>query len=136
MEVTMMAAASPKKAPTEKGPSDVEAYLAALPLEARNALGRLRAAILAAAPGAVEGFSYGAPAIRVGGRPVVCYAAARSHYSLFPMSGEVMRQFAGELGRYDTSKGTIRFSFGASLPTRLVQRIVKARLKELGGKRG
>jgi uncharacterized protein YdhG (YjbR/CyaY superfamily) len=132
----MMAAASPKKASTEKGPRDVDVYLAALPAEAREALGRLRAAILAAAPGAMEGFSYGVPAIRVDGRPVVCYAAARSHYSLFPMSGDVLRQFVGELKRYDTSKGTIRFSFEGPLPTRLVQRIVKARLKELGDRRG
>ncbi len=120
----------------EKGPRDVDAYMAMLPPRARRALQRLRGVILAAAPGAVEGFSYGAPAIRVGGRPVVCYAAAKAHYSLFPMSGDVMRAFAADLESFDTSKGTIRFALDRPLPAALVRRIVSARLAELGGKRG
>lgn len=128
----MKRASTPSKPAGEKGPRDVDAYLSTLTPGARRKLQALRGAILAAAPGAVEGFSYGVPAIRIGGRPVVGYAAARAHYSLFPMSGRVMQAFAVDLRAYDTSKGTIRFAMDKPLPTQLVRRIVKARLAELG----
>ena len=67
------------------------------------------------------------PAIRIGGKPVVYYAAAKAHYSLFPMSGAVMKAFAADLKAFDTSKGTIRFPLESPLPAGLVRRIVKAR---------
>jgi uncharacterized protein YdhG (YjbR/CyaY superfamily) len=134
MEIWLKPVTNPRKAASEKGPGDVAAYLASLSPEARRRLEKLRATILAAAPGAVEGFSYGVPAIRVGGKPVVCYAAAKAHDSLFPMSGAVMRSFAADLKTYDTSKGTIRFSLDQPLPVQLVRRIVKVRLAELHSK--
>ncbi|MBM3121096.1 MAG: hypothetical protein FJZ97_02785 [Chloroflexi bacterium] len=134
MEASLKRAANPRNTTSEKGPGDVVAYLASLQPEPRRRLEKLRGAILAAAPGAVEGFSYGVPAIRVGGKPVVCYAAAKTHYSLFPMSGAVMGAFAADLKAFHTSKGTIRFSMDKALPVLLVRRIVKARLAELRGK--
>jgi uncharacterized protein YdhG (YjbR/CyaY superfamily) len=127
-------ATKPRQAASEKGPGDVQAYLKTLEPEARRRLEKLRAAILAAAPGAAESFSYGVPAIRVNGKPVVCYAAAKAHYSLFPMSGKVMQAFSAELRAFDTSKGTIRFPLDRPLPVRLVRGIVKARLAELRSK--
>lgn len=134
MEVSLKRATTPRGPASEKAPGDVQAYLKTLEPEARRRLEKLRTTILAAAPGVVEGFSYGVPAIRVGGKAVVCYAAAKAHYSLFPMSGAVMRSFAADLKAYDTSKGTIRFSVDKPLPVQLVRRIVTARLAELRGK--
>jgi len=134
MEVRLTRATNPHRVTREKGPGDVAAYMASLTPEARRRLEKLRATIVAAAPGAVESFSYGVPAIRIEGKPVVCYAAAKAHYSLFPMSGAVMKSFAADLKPYDISQGTIRFSMDKPLPAQLVRRIVKARLAELHGK--
>jgi uncharacterized protein YdhG (YjbR/CyaY superfamily) len=130
----MTPGAAPRGASAGQGRRAVDAYMKTLTLEARRRLEKLRATILAAAPGAVEGFSYGVPAIRVGDKAVVCYAAAKAHYSLFPMSGGVMKTFASDLKPFDVSKGTIRFPMDKALPVRLVRRIVKARLIELRGK--
>lgn len=127
----MTPGAAPGRAPAAQGRRQVDAYMKTLTPEARRRLAKLRATILAAAPGAIEGFSYGVPAIRVQGRAVVCYAAARAHYSLFPMSGGVLKTFASELTPFDVSKGTIRFAFDRPVPAVLVRRIVKARLAEL-----
>jgi uncharacterized protein YdhG (YjbR/CyaY superfamily) len=115
--------------------SDVDGYLSEIPAAKRDALQKLRAAIRAAAPRAEEGFSYGLPAFRLNGRPLVCYGASAKHCSFFPMSPAVIRAHADELKKYETSKGTIRFPPEKPLPAPLVRKLVKARIAELETRR-
>jgi uncharacterized protein YdhG (YjbR/CyaY superfamily) len=119
----------PRSKPSDTG--SVDAYLASVPADARAGLQKLRKAISAAAPGAEEGFSYGLPAFRLQGRPIVCYAAAKHHCSFYPMSPVVIRAYAADLRAYQTSKGTIRFPPNNPPPPALVKKIVKARIAEL-----
>lgn len=110
--------------------AEIDAYLANIPDDMRDALEALRQQIRAAAPEAVEAMSYGAPAFRYRDRPLVAYGAARSHCSFYVMSPAAMEAIHDELTGYDTSKGTIRFMPDALLPDDLVTKLVKARMAE------
>lgn len=111
-------------------PKDIDAYLTALPADQRAALEKLRKAIQAAAPGAEECISYGLPAFRLGGQLLVAFGATANHCAFYPMSSSTVEAFAADLARYDTSKGTVRFSAAKPLPTALVRKLVKARIAE------
>ena len=116
--------------------ADVDTILAGLPDDQRAALERLRAVIRAAAPDADEGLSYGAPAFRYLGRPLVAYAAAKSHCSFYCMDPSLQEAYSAELAPFGTSKGAIRFTPAVPLPEGLVARIVRDRVAEIEAKAG
>ena len=107
----------------------VDAYLARVPADMREALKNLRKTIQAAAPEAEETISYQMPAFRHHGI-LVYYAAFKDHCSLFLGSVVTQRKFAAELRPFAAGKGTIHFTPEQPLPTDLVMRMVKARVAE------
>ena len=115
-------------------PTSVKQYLSWQDDSQRAALDGLRAAIAAAVPDATEGISYSMPAFLLGGKGLVCYAAFKDHYSLFPMSTAAITKHAKELGEHVTGKGTIRFEYDERLPVGLVKKLVKSRVAELKAK--
>ena len=107
------------------GPTNVDAYIAALPEDRRAAIEEMRAAIRAAAPDAIESIAYQMPAFRTNGQFLVSYAAFKVHYSLFPASDAVVEALGEDLRPYLAGKGTIRFPADKPIPTELVARIVR-----------
>jgi uncharacterized protein YdhG (YjbR/CyaY superfamily) len=110
--------------------AEIDEFLAGLPEDVRGALENLRRTIATAAPDAVEGISYGVPAFKYRGRPLVSFGAAKDHCSVYVQSPAVMDAHRDELAGYATAKGTIRFAPDKPLPKGLVTKLVKARMTE------
>jgi len=86
-----MKSPSAVKSAAKLSAAQVRGYFASLPPDARRGLKKIREAIRAAAPSAVEGFSYQMPVFRLDGRPLVWYAAWKQHYGLYPVGGDRSR---------------------------------------------
>ena len=110
---------------------ELTAYLDGLPVPQAAALRRVVELALQEAPGAVEGRSYGMPALKVEGRPLIGVIAATAHLSIFPFSAAVVAAVAADLDGFSLSKGTVRFTQAQPLPEAVVRRIVRLRLAEL-----
>lgn len=111
-------------------PATIEAYLAALSEQQRTAVEQIRAAVRAGAPNATETIAYGMPALRMGGRFLVSYAAFKGHYSLFPASDGVVHGLGDEVAHHVAGRGTLQFPAGRPIPADLITRIVRIRVGE------
>jgi len=114
-------------------PGTVDEYLAKVPEPARSTLTKVRSVIQSVVPaGTTEVLSYRIPAFSYR-RVLVWYAAFSDHCSLFP-TASVIEKLGEELKAYTVSKGTIHFPTDKPLPSALLKRIVKARLRDVAGK--
>jgi uncharacterized protein YdhG (YjbR/CyaY superfamily) len=106
----------------------IDAFLAGLPADQRDALNQLRRQIQAAAPQAVEVIAYGIPGYRLHGRYMLGFGAAGKRCSFY--CGTYLRNFDVELAGFSTLKGTIHFTPDKPIPPRVVKAIVKARVAD------
>jgi uncharacterized protein YdhG (YjbR/CyaY superfamily) len=128
---------SGKRSSSAKGngaPKSVDEYLSGVPEPARSTLNKIRAVIRSAVPPeATETISYRIPAFKYKG-VLVWFAAFSDHCSLFP-TASVIEAFKSELKGFSTSKGTIHFPTNKPLPTALVKKLMKARVKQIESKK-
>src|SRR3989442_199410 len=111
-------------------PKTIDEYLARAKPEQRATLEKLRKTIYAVAPNVEEGISYGLAAFKLNGRPLVYFGAWANHCAFYPGSSTLAKKFQGQLKKFVTSKGTIRFTPDKPLPAALVRKLVRARMAE------
>ena len=117
-----------RKMARSRRPQSVVAYIAAAPPAARMMLRRIRAAIRAAAPKALEKLSYGMPYYSHYGR-LAYFAAFRNHVSVY-IPGRTLKAFMKEIKPYWRGKATLQFPIGSKVPVGLIGRLVRARRRE------
>jgi uncharacterized protein YdhG (YjbR/CyaY superfamily) len=109
----------------------VDDAIAEAPEPARSALQHVVDVARAVAPDAVDGVSYGMPALKVSGKALIGVVAAAKHLSVFPFSPSAIDAVREDLAGWSLSKGTIRFTPDHPLPDDVVERLVRARLAEI-----
>ncbi|WP_354146795.1 DUF1801 domain-containing protein [Arthrobacter sp. 754] len=109
----------------------VDDSLAGLPEPNRGCLQRVIQIARTVVPEAEEGMSYGMPALRFEGKPLLGVTAAAKHLSVFPFSPAVIDAVADRLEGYSLSKGTIRFTPEHPLPEDVLEEIVRLRRAEI-----
>lgn len=111
---------------------NVDEYLEAAPEPHGSTLRAVRQILRSIVPHATETISYGVPALQVDGKTVAGYAYFENHCSYFPHSGTVLSAFQSDLEGYAWSKGTLKFPVDEPPPASLLEKLVAARLEELG----
>lgn len=108
---------------------NVDEYIAAFPQKLQRLLKQMRKTIKAAAPKSEETISYGMPAYKYLGRPLVYFAGYENHIGFYATpTGNII--FKKELASYKTGKGSIQFPIDKPLPLALINKIVEYRLME------
>jgi len=106
----------------------VDEYMALFSGDALIMLEQLRSIIREAAPDAEEIISYHMPAYKLNGM-LVYFAAHTNHIGFYPTPSGI-EAFADDLKEYKTSKGAVQFPLGKPLPAKLIEKIVRFRVKE------
>lgn len=113
----------------KKAPATVAEYIAAFPKDVQQLLNQMRKIISTAAPQAEESVSYGMPAYKYLGRPLVYFAGYDKHIGFYatPTGHDAFKE---DLAKYKQGKGSVQFPLNQKLPVKLIERIVKFRVNE------
>jgi len=104
-------------------------YIKSFPKDVRQRLDQIRAIIKHTAPDVDEAISYGMPAYKLNGKPLIYFGAFKNHIGFYATpSGH--SEFAKELSKYKKGKGSVQFPLDKPFPIGLITKIVKFRTKE------
>lgn len=112
-------------------PHSVEEYILGFPKEVQQILKQIRVLIRKTAPEAVESISYGMPAYKLNGNPLVYFAGYKNHIGFYATpTGH--SAFEKELSVYKQGRGSVQFPLDKPIPFELMERIVQFRVGETG----
>jgi len=106
-------------------------YLKGVRSEQRSELERIRRIARHAVPEAEEAMSYGMPAFKYNKRTLLGFTANKRHLSIHPFSPRVVEAVKDKLGKFELSKGTIRFTENNPIPEDTLEEIIRQRLSEI-----
>ncbi|RQO32207.1 hypothetical protein DBR32_00920 [Taibaiella sp. KBW10] len=108
---------------------NVDAYIESFPVTVQRKLQEIRKIIKTAAPEALESISYGMPAYKLSGKPLVYFAGYKQHIGFYATpTGHTA--FAKELSKYKQGKGSVQFPLTEPIPLTLIAKIVQFRVQE------
>lgn len=107
----------------------VDQYINAFPDDVRPVLQDLRSCIITVAPDAVEGISYGMPAYKLNGKPLVYFAGFAKHIGFYA-TPSCQAKFASAVKKYKQGKGSVQFPLGRPIPFDLIRKMVAFKVKE------
>ena len=100
----------------------ISEYIASQDFRQKEILIKIRKLIKKLLPNAEERMSYGVPSFKLNGKAIL-YAAFKHHVGIYP-EPKIIEFFKDELEKYETAKGTIKFSLDKPIPYDLIEKIV------------
>lgn len=101
----------------------VDLYIHSFSEEIQGRLNEIRSCIFENVSEAEEAISYGMPAYKYKGKPLVYYAAYKKHIGFYatPSGHEAFKE---ALSHFKQGKGSVQFPINEKLPIKLIQEIV------------
>lgn len=113
----------------KKKANSIDEYIAGFPKDVQKILEQIRQTIKQAASNAEETISYGMPAYKLHGKPLVYFAGYKSHIGFYATpTGH--SAFSKELSKYKQGKGSVQFPLDKPIPFDLIAKIVRFRVAE------
>jgi uncharacterized protein YdhG (YjbR/CyaY superfamily) len=113
-----------------KRPATIAEYIRAAPRVAQPHLRALYAILKSVAPDAKEAIKWGNPFF-IDPRFLFAFSAHKAHCSFAPTSA-ALDAFREELKDQDTTRNFLKLPYDKPLPEKLIRKIAKYRLKNLG----
>jgi uncharacterized protein YdhG (YjbR/CyaY superfamily) len=109
--------------------NSVNEYIKVFSKDTQFILQKIRNIIVENVPEAEESISYGMPAYKTKGKPLVYFAGYKNHIGFYATpTGHL--EFSDELSKYKQGKGSVQFPLDKPIPYELIERIVAFRVKE------
>ncbi|MCB9311922.1 MAG: DUF1801 domain-containing protein [Lewinellaceae bacterium] len=110
-------------------PDPITKYIDAFTNPVRGHLLQIHHIVREEVPEATESISYGMPAWKLNGKPLVYMAGYRHHVGFYatPSGHEAFQE---ELAAYKQGKGSVQFPLDQPLPVDLIRRMVRFRAEE------
>lgn len=116
---------------TETTFNTVDEYIQSFPENVQQIMQTVRQLIHKTVPQVEESISYNMASFKFEGKELVYLAGWKQHLSLYPFS-DAMGKAIPESALFKTSgRGTIQFPFDQELPSLLISKIIKIRIKEI-----
>lgn len=109
--------------------TSVDEYIKSLPDKQAEAVSQIRKVVRETAPEAEESISYGMPAYKINGKPLIYFAAFAHHIGVYPLPSGI-EEFKSELSKYKQGKGSVQFPLDEPMPLDLIRRMVLRKLKD------
>ena len=113
---------------------EIEEYINNFPPNVQTILKKLRKLVKKTCPEATELFSYGMPAYKLNGKPLVYFAGYKNHIGLYA-TPDGHTYFKEELASYKQGKGSVQFPLDKAIPYDLIKRIVEFKTGNIKSKK-
>ena len=107
----------------------VDEYISQFPEETQKILQEIRNLIKKIAPDCEENISYGMPAYKTNGKPLVYFAGYKHHIGFYA-TPNAHEAFKRELSEFKQGKGSVQFPLNQPMPYNLIKRMIKFKIQE------
>jgi uncharacterized protein YdhG (YjbR/CyaY superfamily) len=90
----------------------------------------IRKIIFLKAPLVDEGFSYGMPAYKLNGKPLLYFGVFKNHLGVYALPA-AHATFAEKLQGFKQSKGAVQFPFHQEMPFDLISELIDLRINQM-----